>query len=111
MTWEEFWVVLIVCALTMLACRVLPLFMLKGRELPPLLSQALGFIPPAAFAALVANDLLSPGMFSAGLRSACVPLLAALAVVVVAVKTKSLLWSALTGVAAYALLAMVPMPF
>ena len=66
MSWGEFWVVLVVCGLTMLACRVLPLFLLKGRELPPTLSRALGFIPPAAFAALVANDLLTPGMLSAG---------------------------------------------
>ncbi len=57
MTWSEFWIVLAACGVTMLACRVLPLFLLKGRELPPMLKRALGFIPPAAFAALVANDL------------------------------------------------------
>ena len=66
MSWEEFWFVLIGCVLAMWACRVVPLFLLKGRELPPRLAQALGFIPPAAFAALVANDLLNPGMFDAG---------------------------------------------
>lgn len=60
MSWEEFWFVLIGCVLAMWACRVVPLFLLKGRELPPRLAQALGFIPPAAFAALVANDLLNP---------------------------------------------------
>ena len=107
MSWEEFWVVLVVCALTMLACRVLPLFILKGKELPATLSRALSFIPPAAFAALVANDLLEPGMFSAGLWPAVVPLLAALCVVVVAWKTRSLLWSAVAGVVAYALLLLI----
>lgn len=66
MSWEQFWFVLIGCVLAMWACRVIPLFLLKGRELPPRLAQALGFIPPAAFAALVANDLLNPGMFDAG---------------------------------------------
>ena len=65
MSWEQFWFVLIGCVLAMWACRVIPLFLLKGRELPPRLAQALGFIPPAAFAALVANDLLNPGMFDA----------------------------------------------
>ena len=50
MSWEEFWFVLIGCVLAMWACRVVPLFLLKGRELPPRLAQALGFIPPAAFA-------------------------------------------------------------
>ncbi|MFR7494990.1 MAG: AzlD domain-containing protein [Adlercreutzia sp.] len=55
MSWEQFWFVLIGCVLAMWACRVIPLFLLKGRELPPRLAQALGFIPPAAFAALVAT--------------------------------------------------------
>lgn len=107
MSWTEFWIVLATCSVTMLACRVLPLFILKGKELPPAMSRALGFIPPAAFAALVANDLLSPGMFSAGLWAGAVPLLAAVCVVAVAAKTKSLLWSAVAGVAAYALLLLV----
>lgn len=107
MSWGEFWVVLAVCGLTMLACRVLPLFLLKGRELPPTLSRALGFIPPAAFAALVANDLLTPGMLSAGLWPAGIPLVAALCVVAVACKTRSLLWSAVAGVASYALLMLI----
>lgn len=107
MTWPEFWVVLIACGVTMLACRVLPLVILKGRELPPMLKRALGFIPPAAFAALVANDLFAPGMFDAGLWPAAIPLVAALCVVVVAAKTKSLLWCAVTGVAAYALLSLI----
>ena len=107
MTWAEFWVVLACCALTMLACRALPLFLLKGKQLPDAVSRALGFIPPAAFAALVANDLLSPGMFDAGLWPAAAPLVAALVVVVVAAKTKSLLWCAWAGVASYALLALI----
>ena len=104
MSWGDFWIVFIVCALTMLACRVAPLFVLKGRQLPARVEEVLGYIPPAAFAALVANDLLTPGMFDAGLWPAAAPLLAALAVVVVARLTKSLLWCAVAGVAAYALL-------
>ena len=107
MTWSEFWIVLAACGVTMLACRVLPLFLLKGRERPPMLKRALGFIPPAAFAALVANDLFVPGMFDAGLWPAGIPLIAAFCVVVVAAKTKSLLWSAVTGVVVYALLSLI----
>lgn len=83
------------------------MLLLKGRELPSGLSRALGFIPPAAFAALVANDLLSPGMFSGGLWPAVLPLIAAVCAGVVAAKTKSLLWSAVAGVAAYALLSLL----
>lgn len=107
MSWSEFWLVLVACGLTMLACRVLPLFILKGKELPPALGRALGFIPPAAFAALVANDLLNPGMLEVGLWPGLLPIAAAVCVVVVAWKTKSLLWSGIAGVAAYALLMLV----
>ena len=45
---------------SILVCRCVPLFALKGRELSPRVSEALGLIPPAAFAALVANDLFDP---------------------------------------------------
>ena len=106
-SWTGFWIIFVICALTMLACRVLPLFVLKGRDLPERVSEALGFIPPAAFAALVANDLLTPGMFDTGLWPAAAPLVAALAVVVVARLTKSLLWCGITGVVVYALLMML----
>ena len=60
MSMHDFFVVFATCLVTMLLCRCLPLFVLKGRQLPEGLARALGFIPPAAFAALVANDLLSP---------------------------------------------------
>lgn len=107
MSWGDFLIVFGCCAVTMLACRVIPLFALKGRSLPEDVERALGFIPPAAFAALVANDLLTPGMFDAGLWPAAAPLVASAAVVVVACTTKSLLWSAVTGVVAYALLTLI----
>ena len=107
MTWTEFWIVLACCAVTMLACRVLPLFLLKGKQLPESVERALGFFPPAAFAALVANDLFAPGMFDAGLWPAAAPLVAALVVVAVAMKTKSLLWCAVAGCASYALLTLI----
>ena len=41
--------------------RIAPAFALRGRTLSPRITEALGCIPPAAFAALVANDLVSPG--------------------------------------------------
>ena len=107
MTTAEFLIVFACCAVTMVICRVVPLFLLKGRQLPEGVTRALGFIPPAAFAALVANDLLAPGMFDAGLWPAAAPLVAAVVVVAVAWKTKSLLWCAVSGVVAYALLMLL----
>lgn len=44
MTWGEYFIVLGSCMVTMLACRVLPLFLLKGRSLPTPVERALGFI-------------------------------------------------------------------
>ena len=73
MGWDGFFVVLVCCGATMLACRVIPLFALKGKNLPEGVERALGFIPPAAFAALVANDLFFPGMFDAGPWPAAAP--------------------------------------
>ncbi len=107
MSWTEFAFIGLACAVTILICRVAPVFVLRGRDLPGWLSQALNFIPPAAFAALIANDLLSPGMFDAGLWPAAIPLVAALAVVVVALKTKSLVWCIIVGVGCYGLLLLV----
>lgn len=110
MSMADFLLVFATCLVTMLICRCAPLFILKGRKLPEGLARALGFIPPAAFAALVANDLLTPGMFDEGLWPAAMPLAAALVVVVVARKTKSLLWCALAGCASYAALAFLFAP-
>lgn len=107
MSWTEFAFIGLACAVTILICRVVPVFALRGRDLPGWLSQALAFIPPAAFAALIANDLLSPGMFDAGLWPAAIPLIAAVAVVVVALKTKSLVWCIIVGVGAYGLMLLI----
>ena len=48
---------------------------------------------------------MNPGMFDAGVWPAAIPLVAAVASALVAVKTKSLLWTAVAGVAVYAALA------
>lgn len=108
MTLQEFLPIYAGILATMLACRLLPVVFLRGRELPERVGRALGLIPVAAFSALVANDLFAPGMFDAGLVQGLIPLVAAGVVAVVAVRSKSLVASALTGIAVYgALLALV----
>lgn len=99
MSGVSFWVFYAFALGSMLVFRCVPLFVLKGRELPPRVVEALGLIPPAAFAALVANDLFSPVA-----ELSVVPFLSAAAVVVVARKTGSLIWCALVGMGAYAVL-------
>lgn len=107
LSFADFMILMIGCALTILVFRTVPLMVLRGRELPAALSRALGFIPPAAFAALVANDLFSPTMFDGGLWPQAIPLVAALCVIPVAIKTKSLVWSIVVGVGVYALLLLL----
>lgn len=107
MFWTDFAFIGVACAITMVICRVVPVFALRGRNLPGWLSQALNFIPPAAFAALIANDLFSPAMFDAGIWPAAIPLVATVAVIAVAIKTKSLVWCIIVGVGMYGLLLLV----
>lgn len=107
MSTQEFFLFLGAVLVPMLVCRCVPMFILKGRELSQRASEALNLIPAAAFAALVANDLLEPGMFSEGFWPAALPLLASGVVVVVARLSKSLVWSAVAGVATFALLSMI----
>ena len=107
MSTEEFLLIGGVCSLTILICRVVPLFVLKGRELSEQTQRALELIPPAAFAALVANDLFKPDLFAQGIWDGVMPMIAALVVVIVAVKTKNLLACAIVGVIAYVALMMI----
>lgn len=88
----------------MVVCRVLPAFWLKGRDLSDKTKQVLNLIAPAAFAALVANDLFSSTMFDSGIWAGVFPLLAALIVALFAKKTKSMLGCCLVGIAVYAAL-------
>lgn len=104
MTITQFLIVYACCLGTMLICRCAPMMLMQGRDLPENVQTALNLIPPAAFAALVANDLFKPNMFEAGIAQGAVPLIAALIVVVVARKTHSLVACAIAGVIAYALL-------
>ncbi len=87
--------------------RIAPAFALRGRALSPRITEALGYIPPAAFAALVANDLVNPGAFDAGFWPALVPWIAAAGVVAVAVKTKSMLWCCVSGIVLYIVLSLI----
>ena len=107
MTAQDFLAIWLPIFAVILACRAVPIFALRGRELPTSAIEALGYIPPAAFAALVANDLFSPTAFSAGPWPALLPIVAAVAVAVVARKTRSMLWSCVAGVVAYVALTLI----
>ncbi len=104
---QEFLFLYLFVLATMLVCRCAPMFLLRGRNLPERASQAIGLIPAAAFTALVANDLIDPQLFATDPFHGCMTLAAGGIVVVVARLTKSLVWCAIAGMAAYFLLVMV----
>ena len=71
--------------------------------------RALNFIPPAAFAALVTNDLFDPAKVASGdIALWGMPLLAAAVVLVVGAKTKSMAACIVVGVGMLAVLTYVP---
>ena len=104
MSTSSFLIIYLCCLVTMLLCRCVPLLALKGRTLPDNLVRALNLIPPAAFAALVANDLFSPGMFDAGLWQGLMPLAAAALTMAVGYLRKSLVLCIVVGVGSYGLM-------
>ena len=107
MSTSSFLIIYLCCLVTMLLCRCVPLLALKGRTLPDNLVRALNLIPPAAFAALVANDLFSPGMFDAGLWQGLMPLAAAVLTMAVGYLRKSLVLCIVVGVGSYALMMLL----
>ena len=104
MSWAQFFIIFSITLGAMLACRVLPAFVLKGKQISPKMQTCLNLIPPAAFAALVANDVFSPNMFEAGLWPASIPIIACVVVILVARLTKSMIACCLAGIAVYAIL-------
>ena len=109
MSWTEFAIIFGTTLAAMVACRVLPAFVLKGKQLSPRVETCLNLIPPAAFAALVTNDIFTPGMFDSGLWPASIPLISAAIVILVAHQTKSIVVCCLAGIGIYAVL-MVAIP-
>lgn len=109
MPWPEFLPLFAFMCIGMYLMRLIPVSVLSDRELSPRTKTLLGYIPPACFAALVANDLLSPSMFLTGIWPGLMPLIATAAVVLVAAKTKSMVWCIVVGIAMYALLGFVPL--
>ena len=74
-----------------------------GREMPPRLRRWLRHVPPAVLAALVAPAALAPrGRLDIGL-----PVWATLVGVVVAWRTRSVLWTIVGGMAAFWLLRLL----
>ncbi len=107
MSWTTYWIILGVCVCSILIFRTLPYVLLSGHTLPAGIQDGLELVPVAAFAALVANDLFSPARIASGLWPTLLPLLASVPVVVVALKTRSLVACVVVGVVVFAALSAI----
>lgn len=101
MSTSDFLLIYAIILATMVVWRVAPILFLRGRSLPERVESAIGLIPSAAFAALVANDLIRPQTFQTDPVAGLLPLAAAAVVLLVARKTGSLVWCAVVGMACY----------
>ena len=70
-------------------------------------TEALGYIPPAAFAALVANDLVSPARSTRDPGLPLVPWIAAAGVVPWRLRQKSMLWCCVSGIVFLSFLSLI----
>ena len=107
MTINEFLLIWAVSSAEIAGCRVLPALVLRGRPLSYRIIEALGYIPPAAYAALIANDLYSKQTSEIGPWGDVMPLIASMVVLLVAKKTRSMIWCCVVGVASYVTLSLI----
>ncbi|PRY83464.1 AzlD domain-containing protein [Alkalibacterium olivapovliticus] len=87
--------------------RFFPLLLLSKKEISPSLSRWMSFIPVSIFAALVASDIFFwEGTFNINpvLNIKLVP---SVLVVLIALKTKSLLWSMVLGITAITIMWLI----
>ncbi len=78
--------------------RLLPLWLLSARSLPPLVVAWLRYVPPAVLAAMLLPAVLAPER-RLNLSVENLYLLAALPTLLVAWRTRSLFWSVVAGMA------------
>ncbi|WP_146922752.1 AzlD domain-containing protein [Alkalibacterium kapii] len=106
MTSRSFILIIGMAAVTFLP-RFLPLLFLSKKEISPSFSRWMTYIPVSVFAALVASDVFFwEGSFSLQ-PDENIKLLPSIIVLFIALKTKSLLWSMLTGIIAITLLSLM----
>ncbi|MEN6348491.1 MAG: AzlD domain-containing protein [Syntrophomonas sp.] len=103
MSGTDIWTMIIGVSLVSILPRVLPVAILSKFEFPPLLKRWLSFVAPAVLGALTALSVLAPqGRIYIGVGN--IYIWAFLPTLLVAVKTRSLFYSLLTGIASMALL-------
>lgn len=95
MTRPELWLLFAAMGVVTLALRASFLLLQDRLTLPPLLREALAYVPPAVLAALVLPALVEPGGVAVGPVDARLP--SGLVAIAVAWRTKSVLATIVTG--------------
>lgn len=99
---KEFLILSLGCIITMAICRVVPGFVLKGKQISKRTQNALNLIAPAAFAALVSNDIINPAQSLDW--NFFIPIIAATIVFIIAKKCNSMIICCLAGIGIYTIL-------
>ncbi|MEM7177808.1 MAG: AzlD domain-containing protein [Pseudomonadota bacterium] len=104
MTTATLWTVIIGLGLATALIRYSFLGLFQGREVPPILRQALDFVPAAAFPAIFMPMVVLDA--DGGWAEPSRPIAAAVALAV-GITSRSMLWSIVAGVAAIVLLRQI----
>ena len=96
----EFWLILGMFVVTF-GVRYPVLAFVSRITLPPLVKRALTYVPPAVLAAIIAPEVLLPDGSHLNLSPASPHLLAAIAAIVVSLRTRNLLWTILIGMGVF----------
>ncbi|WP_366921944.1 AzlD domain-containing protein [Metallumcola ferriviriculae] len=100
---DYIWAIIIGAAIVTYIPRALPLVTFSKKNLPPLVIQWLRFIPPAVLAALLAPELfLNQRHFDFSLQN--IGLLTAIPCFIIAVKSRSMVVTVVSGMIIYILL-------
>lgn len=100
------WLIIIAMGVVTYAIRLSMIGAVGRLHIPPLLQRALRFVPPAVLSAIIFPELLAPGG-ALDLSLANVRLLAGLAAVVIAWRTRNTLLTIAVGMAVLWLLALL----
>ncbi|WP_423190017.1 AzlD domain-containing protein [Alkalibacterium sp. f15] len=95
---SQTWVLILGMAIVTYIPRFLPILLLSKKEISPSFSRWMSYIPVSIFASLVASDIFFWEDSFSLQPFTNIKLIPSVLVLIVAYKTKSLLWSMLTGV-------------
>jgi branched-subunit amino acid transport protein len=99
----EIWLIMVTAGLITFGIRLSFILLFDHLEIPPLLRQALRFVPPAVLTAIIIPEMFMPqGTLDVSLGNS--RLLAGLLAVVVAWRTRNIVLTILAGMAALLLL-------